>query len=89
MSAVAAAEAAVAASGQHLASDLPTTQRWQAARTHEANLLRRAEARTVAGTATYADRRAIDTARTRSQGIAADFACDAYGTRVLPIGGGQ
>ena len=25
----------------------------------------------------------------RVQEIAADFACDAYGTRVLPIGGGQ
>lgn len=84
-----AAEAAVAESGRWLASNLPSEERWQAAREHEANLLVRAEARTAAGTATYADRRAIDTARTRGQDLAADYACDAYGTRVLPIGGAR
>lgn len=52
-----AAERAVIESGRHLASDLPTDQRWQAA-------------------------------RARGYELAADASIDAYGTRVLPIGGG-
>jgi hypothetical protein len=52
-----AAEQAVIESGRHLTSDLPTDQRWHAA-------------------------------RARGYELAADAGIDAYGTRVLPIGGG-
>lgn len=75
---LAAAEQAVAESGRILASHPPVDQRWQAARTHEANLLRRAELRTAAGTAAYADRRAIETDRLRGFELAADAGIDAY-----------
>lgn len=86
--AVQAAEVAVAESGRRLVSDLPFEDRWEVAREHEANLLRRAEVRSSAGVATFTDRRAIETARLRGFEAAAEAGIDAYGTRVLPVQGG-
>lgn len=64
---ITAVEAALADTGRLLASHPPFTERWQAARTHEANRLTLAELRTEAGTATPGDRRAIETERLRGQ----------------------
>lgn len=64
---IAAAEAAVRASGRALTSGLPFEQRYDAGRASEAALLERAEARAEAGTATVGDQQLIAAERMRGQ----------------------